>query len=175
MKQIILASACFLLLLAACKRTSDDGLTPIIPNNNPNPTDTTTPPKADSAFSYTVDNNNINIDSAYGSLYTSSLTQKRIVDVFAFKNGSLVFEMHFQPVLGNQIVTTDLNYAWLTYVAGNNFPQDQYDSRDGNFALTVCDTINKKIQGTFDFIGNNGTTDKKITNGKLFINKLFIQ
>jgi hypothetical protein len=84
MKQILLAAACIFMCLAACKRTSDDGLVPQIPNN-PNPTDTTTPPKADSAFSYTVDNNSVNIDSAYGSLYTSSLTQKRIIDVFHLK------------------------------------------------------------------------------------------
>jgi hypothetical protein len=51
---------------------------------------------------------------------------------------------------------TNLNNAWLTYVAGDNFPTDQYDSRGGTFNLSVCDTINKKVKGTFSFVGTNG-------------------
>lgn len=145
------------------------------------PVDTTTPPPPpppppiDTFSSFKINGATVKIDSAIGSLYTtSSFPPKRIIDVFAFKASKTVFVMKFDPITGDQVVGTNPNNAWLTYIAGDNFPTDQYDSRGGTFNLTICDTINKKIKGTFSFVGTNGIVDTTITEGKLYFTRLNI-
>jgi hypothetical protein len=144
------------------------------------PVDTTPPPPPppppiDTLSSFKINGVTVSIDSAIGSLYTtSSFPPKRIIDVFAFKSAKTVFVMKFDPITGDQVVGFAPNNAQLTYVAGNNFPTDQYDSKSGSFNLSVCDTINRKIKGTFSFIGTNGISDTAIKEGKFYLRRLNI-
>jgi|GEM_PF-858358 hypothetical protein len=143
------------------------------------PVDTTPPPPPpppiDTFSSFKINGVTVSIDSAIGSLYTtSSFPPKRIIDVFAFKSAKTVFVMKFDPKTGDQVVGFSLNNAQLTYVAGDNFPTDQYDSKSGTFNLSVCDTINRKLKGTFSFIGTNGISDTAIKEGKFYLSRLNI-
>jgi hypothetical protein len=120
-------------------------------------------------FNYKVDGNTITVDSAKATLYTSVVSSLRTIDVYAYKAGSLVLEMHFLPKTGAQTVSTSLNNAWLTYADATTY----YDGNSGNFSLTVCDTVNNKIEGTFDFVGTSPTaTTKTVTSGNLFVTNL---
>ena len=99
---------------------------------------------------------------------------QREIDIYAFKGGMQVLEFHFLPKPGIQPVSQDFNSAWLTYITNNGatFPSDYNHCVSGNFNLTTCDTIANKIIGSFNFIGNNGTSNKSITAGTININTL---
>lgn len=145
-----------MMLMVACKKSS-----------------TTVPPATttSSAFSYKVDGTDMTIDSAKATLYTSGVSPfNRMIDVYAFKGGLEVLEFHFKPVVGTSTADGTFNNAWLTYKAGTNFPTDYYNSTSGTLNITLCDTLNKKIEGTFNFVGNNGTNNKNITDGVMKVN-----
>lgn len=130
-------------------------------------TSTTNPP-ASTEFSFKVDGNAIKVDSAKATLYTLGVAPfGRMIDVYAFKGGAEVLEFHFRPVAGTSVADGTFTNSWLTYKAGNVFPNDYYHSSSGTLNITLCDTLSKKIEGSFDFIGSNGTGTKSITEGTL--------
>ncbi|MFZ4400712.1 MAG: hypothetical protein ACOYO1_11800 [Bacteroidales bacterium] len=151
------------LFIFSCKKTETSSNSPT--TNNPS-----------AAITYN-DGALVAVDSANAVIYSTNPTgsgMQREIDVYAFKGGMQVLEFHFLPKTGSQAVSQDFNSAWLTYMTNNgaSFPVDYYNCVSGNFALTTCDTIANKIIGTFDFIGNNGTVNKQITNGTININVL---
>ncbi len=137
--------------------------------------DNSTPPTpgGSGAFSYKVDAGaTVTVDSANATLYGAN--NHRQIDVYAFKGGKQVMEFHFAPKTGDQVVGSTLgSSALLTYM---ETPTASYDSQSGSFNLSVCDTIGKKIVGTFSFVGKqypytNGTTHT-ITEGQMTVTKL---
>ena len=78
------------LVLGACKK--DEGNPTNSTNTNPSAT-----------FTFKLDGTAITVDSAYAVLYTLGITpNNREIDVYAFKGGSQVLEMHFLPRTGTQ-------------------------------------------------------------------------
>lgn len=157
-----------LLTLAACERKIEE-------NKTSNPTNNS----STASVIFKLDGSEIKSDSAHVVLYTLGiLPHNRVLDMFAFKSGKKVLEFHFLPKTGTQTVKESLgDGAWLTYKEndGASFPTDYYNGKSGNFNLSVCDTVAKKVQGTFDFSGNNGSTSKAITNGTINITDLRVQ
>ncbi len=159
------------LFIVSCEKETDDASTTTTTSSTSSTTSTTGTTTSPS-FSYKVDGNSFTIDSSAATLYTSSLTGKRAIDIYAYKSGTMVFELHFLPKTGTQTVSQNLNDAWLTYIAGSTY-EDQYNCVSGNFNLTSCDTINNKIEGTFDFVGNNyNSASKSISEGKIFVTSI---
>lgn len=137
---------------------------------------------ATGAFTYKADGGaTITADSANAVLYTLGVPpNNRMIDVFVFKGGNQVMEMHFLPKTGGQTVSPTFADAWLTYskyAAGNPVPTDSYDGTSGSFNLSVCDTTAKKLAGTFNFSGpaNVGSGSVSITEGNMTINNLKVQ
>jgi hypothetical protein len=138
------------------------------------------------AFTYTVDGTNVTADSVQALLYTTGVPAHREIDLYVFKGGTTampnqVFEMHFLPQSGTQTVGTVLSTtAWLTYsnyVSGNPLPTESYDGTSGSFNMSVCDTVSKKLTGTFNFTGAAviGAGTKTITNGNFSVTKITVQ
>lgn len=132
------------------------------------------------ALVFTEGGQTITADSAKAVLYTSSDVggpRKRKIDIYGFKNGQQIVEMHFKPQTGDQAVAQNFESAWLTYMTnnGNTYPDDYYNCSSGAFNLSMCDTTNKKIVGSFSFTGSNGTVSKNISAGALTINSIKIQ
>ena len=152
--------------LESCKKEDiEPDTTQNTTNNSPTPT---------VVFSFKEGTTVITADSAKAILYTSGMLGaqgSRKLDVYAFKNGQQIIEFHFSPKTGTQPVAQNGTSAWLSYITnnGNTYPDDFYHCSTGNFSLSVCDTINNKITGTFDFVGSNGTTNKTITEGSIAI------
>jgi hypothetical protein len=162
MKRIVFIACGLALIGIGCKKST---------TNNPSTTTTTT-----NNFSYKLDGTAMTIDSAKATLYTLGLAPyNRMIDVFAFKGGLEVLEFHFKPVTGSSIADGTFANSWLTYKSGINFPNDYFNSTSGSLNITLCDTINKKIEGTFNFVGNNGTTNKNITDGVLKVDITSVQ
>lgn len=163
-----LIALCLLVLptVESCKKEETE---PATTQNN-----TTTAPTTPVVFSFKEGTNTITADSAKAILYTSGMIGAqgaRRLDVYAFKNGQQIIEFHFSPKTGNQAVAQNGSSAWLSYITnnGNTYPDDFYHCTSGTFSLSVCDTINNKITGSFDFVGSNGTTNKTITEGSIAI------
>ena len=151
MKKLILLSVTATTLLFACKKDAAE--------NTANNT---------TSFSYKVDGTAGTIDSAHAVLYTLGIAPfNRMIDVFAFKGGIEVLEFHFKPTAGSYNADGTFTNSWLTYKSGISFPNDYYNSTSGTLNLTLCDTVSKKIEATFNFTGNNGTIDKAITEGSM--------
>lgn len=124
-----------------------------------------------SAVSFKADGTEIVADSAHAVLYTLGIAPfNRMIDVFAYKAGVEVLEFHFKPATGNYAADGTFSNAWLTYKTGSVFPNDYYNSTSGLLTLTLCDTVAKKIEGTFNFTGNNGSSSKSITAGNMKLN-----
>jgi hypothetical protein len=123
------------------------------------------------SFSYKADGTAVTVDSAHATLYSLGVAPfNRMIDVYAFKGGLQVLEFHFKPTAGTYTADGTFNNAWLTYTTGINYPDDYYNSTSGSLNLTLCDTVSKKIEGTFNFTGNNGTSNKSITEGIMKVN-----
>ncbi|MBK7692308.1 MAG: hypothetical protein IPJ31_14790 [Bacteroidetes bacterium] len=149
----------FLVSMVACKKK----------------TSTTNPP-ATTEFTFKVDGTAIKVDSAKATLYTLGIAPfGRMIDVYAFKGGIEVLEFHFRPITGTSVADGTFSNSWLTYKAGNVFPDDYYHSSSGTLKISLCDTLTKKIEGTFDFIGSNGTGTKNITEGILKVDITQVQ
>jgi hypothetical protein len=166
MKQIIktsgtsfLAILLLLVLSTSCKKNDPSTQAPT--------------PAASGAFSYKVDGGaTITVDSANATLYTTN--KVRIIDVYAFKGGKQVMEFHFLPKTGDQTVGgTFGSGALLTYL---ETPTSSYDSQTGSFNVSTCDTVGKKIVGTFSFVGKlypyTTNTTRTITEGQMTVTKL---
>ncbi len=161
MKNIIILSA-LIIFGASCKKST----TP-----TPTPTPTT------SNFNYKVDGGTtMTVDSAKATLYTLGVAPfNRMIDVYAFKGGLQVFEFHFKPVTGSVSADGTFNNSWLTYLTGVNYPDDYYHSTSGTLNVSLCDTIGKKIEGSFQFSGNNGTMTKVISDGNMKVDITSVQ
>lgn len=126
-----------------------------------------------------VDGNLIVADSSKAVLYTSSVAGGRMMDVFVYKGGEEILEMHMPPKTGSFAAGQNLNTtsSWLTYKTngGLNYPNDYFNSTSGNMAITTCDTISNKILADFHFVGNNSSTNKNITEGKMYVQKIVRQ
>lgn len=124
------------------------------------------------SFSYKADGGaTVIADSTQAVLYTLGVAPfSRMIDVYAFKGGKQTMEFHFQPKTGSVTADGTFTNAWLTYTTGINYPDDYYNSTSGTLNIAVCDTVAKKIEGTFNFTGNNGAANKAITEGAMKIN-----
>lgn len=123
------------------------------------------------AISYKAEGTGIVADSAHAVLYTLGIAPfNRMIDVFAYKSGVEVLEFHFKPTTGTYVADGTFSNAWLTYKTGTSFPNDYYHSTSGTLTLSVCDTVSKKIEATFNFNGSNGSSSKSITEGTMKIN-----
>lgn len=121
-----------------------------------------------STVSFKADGIDIVADSAHAVLYTLGIAPfNRMIDVFAYKAGVEVLEFHFKPSTGNFVADGTFSNAWLTYKTGSVFPNDYYNSTSGLLTLTLCDTVAKKIEGSFNFTGNNGSSNKSISAGSM--------
>lgn len=131
---------------------------------------------AATSFTYKADGTAVTVDSAHAVLYTLGIAPfNRMIDVYAYKGGIEVLEFHFKPTVGNYTADGSFTNAWLTYKTGINFPTDYYNSTSGTLNLTLCDTTAKKIEGTFNFTGNNGTTNKLISEGNMKVDITQVQ
>lgn len=156
MKKSTLAIAA-IALLAACKKNST--------TTTPTPTTTT------KTFTFKADGTAITLDSARATLYNLNVAPyNREIDVYGFKGGKTVIEFHFLPKTGKQNASTSFSDAWLTYADDTK----TYDSQSGELNLTVCDTVNNKIEGTFNFSGKefSGTATKSITEGTIYVDNM---
>jgi hypothetical protein len=146
-------------IISGCKKDA---------SSNPSTSD------ASGGTSYKVDGSStITVDSTNAVLYTNVATKIRTIDVYAFKGGKQVLECHFLPKTGDQVV-----YNAQGATASLSFLENQtasFDAQSGSFNLTVCDTIGKKIVGTFGFVGKpypyTANTTHTITEGKLSVTK----
>ncbi len=124
-----------------------------------------------SGLSFKHDGTTITCDSTEAVLYTLGVSPfNRMIDVYGYKNGSTVMEMHFQPKTGTMPADKTFTNAWLTYADAI----DYYDCKTGSLTLTTCDTTSNKISGTFNFVGENmgGTSTKTITEGTINISSI---
>jgi len=129
------------------------------------------PTPVPSTFTFKVGGVGVTVDSANAVLYNLGVAPfNREIDVYAFKAGQQVLEMHFKPTAGTYNASTSFDGAWLSYDEGI----DTYDSQSGSLVLTTCDTISNKIAGTFNFTGKlfTGSATKNITEGTLLVTKL---
>jgi hypothetical protein len=127
------------------------------------------------AFSYKADGvATSSVDSAYAVLYGPKTS--RAMDVYSFKGKKEAMEFHFSPKTGSQTVgSLSGGGILLTFYDPNGI---EFDSQSGSFNLTTCDTLNKKIEGTFSFVGKMqapGTGTKTITEGHLLVTKIYHQ
>ncbi len=147
------------LVFGACKK--DDG----------NPTNSNNSNTTSGSFTFKVDGTAITVDSANAVLYTLGIPpNNREIDVYAFKGGSQVLEMHFLPRTGSQTAAQNFSGAWLTYEASNV----DYHSQSGTLNLTTCDTTGGRFEGTFNFVGQpfGGSATKTITEGNLIVTRM---
>ena len=148
---LLLAAALF----ASCSSDDDQ---PVNPGGTPS-----------SGFTFKVDGTSVTVDSARAVLYTLGIPpNNREVDVFAYAGGQEVLEFHFLPRTGTQTAAQNFNEAWLTYEShGTN-----YHSQSGQLVLTTCDTTAGRFEGTFQFVGQSGTTTHTITEGRLLVTRM---
>ena len=156
-------------LIFSCKKKTDPA-----PAANPATTTTGGTTTGGGVLSYN-DGTSVTVDSAQAILYTTNAGSAihRHIDVYGFKAGKQVVEFHFLPKTGAQTVAQNFDSAWLTYYTNNGATTgDNYNSTSGSFNLTTCDTIGNKLIGTFNFVGNNGSVNKTISNGTINIIKI---
>lgn len=119
----------------------------------------------------------ITADQTTATLYNNTVAGGLYIDINAMKDGVQILEMHMPASTGNypaQHAALTMTESWLTYQAnaGANFPADYFDSTSGTMNLTTCDLTGNKLLGTFNFIGNNTTSNKTITEGHLVVNTI---
>ncbi len=145
-----------LLFMTACSSDSDD-------SNNSNPANTT-------KTTFKLDGVLITADETDATLYNNALAGGQYIDVYAYKAGELVLELHMPATVGNypaQHAGFTMVDSWLTYKSGTDPILDQFHSDSGTMNLTTCDLTADELRGTFNFVGNNGTSTKNITEGNL--------
>jgi hypothetical protein len=118
-------------------------------------------------------------DAATATHYTNVVAGGKYIDVFVTKGGKEVLELHFPAVAGTYPAQQNFNMttSWLTYKAngGAAFPADYFHSTSGEIKVTTLDVAGKKIRATFNFVGNNATTNATITEGVLVVNTITVQ
>ena len=177
MKQTFITSVIIaaLVLPFSCKKKAAAAPDTNTPSTTTGTTGTTTVTTTGSGVTYSENGSTVTVDSVNAVLYTLSVTPyNREIDVYAFKSGSQVLELHFLPKTGAQTVAANFANAWLTFLINNglSYPGDYFTGTAGSFNLTACDTINNSIVGTFNFTGDNGSVTKTISAGTLHITKI---
>ncbi len=123
-----------------------------------------------------VDGASVTATDIEASLYTNSVAGGRYIDVYAYQGSNQILEFHFPPKTGSYPAnqTMDMSNSWLTYMTNNglSYPADYFNSTSGTINVTTCDTVNNKIIATFNFIGDNGTLTKNITEGGINISEI---
>jgi len=118
----------------------------------------------------------ITADETTATLYTNPVAGGEYIDVYATKDGVEVLELHMPASVGNypaQRSGFTMTESWLTYETGGTDPiLDNFHSDSGTMNLTTCDLTADELRGTFSFIGNNGTTTKNITEGKIVVSEI---
>ncbi len=118
----------------------------------------------------------ITADETTATLYTNPVAGGHYIDVYATKDGVEVLELHMPASVGNypaQRSGFTLTESWLTYETGGADPiLDNFHSDSGTMDLTTGDLTTDELRGTFNFIGNNGTTTKNITEGKIVVSEI---
>ncbi len=119
----------------------------------------------------------ITTDETTTTDYTSVISGERQIDVYAYKNGEQILELHMPAANGSypaEQTVGSTTTSWLTYEAndGMTFPDDYYHSTSGMMNLTTTDLSGNKLRGTFNFVGNNTITTKNITDGVLVVNTM---
>jgi hypothetical protein len=137
----------------------------------------TTPDPVNTATTFKLDGVLITADETTATLYNNTVAGGMYIDVYVKKGGKQVLEMHMPATNGNypaQHVALTMTESWLTYQAneGLNFPDDYFDSNSGTMNLTTCDLVGDELRGTFNFVGNNGTSNKTITEGNLVVSEI---
>jgi hypothetical protein len=160
LKQIgIVLSMGSIIIMSSCSSDSSNG--------SSNPTEGVT---------CKVDGASVTASSIEASLYTNSVAGGRYIDVYAYQGSNQILEFHFPPKTGSYPAnqTMDMSNSWLTYITNNgvSYPADYFHSTSGTIHVTTCDTINNKIVATFDFVGDNGTMTKSITEGGINISEI---
>lgn len=165
MKANFLKIALVFLVVSIVSCDSDDST-----SDTPSATDKTT---------FKLNGTLITADEATATHYTNSVAGGKYIDVFVKKGGKEVLELHFPAVAGTYPAQQNFNMtsSWLTYEAndGTTFPADFFHSISGEIKVTTLDVAGKKIRATFNFVGNNTTTDAKITEGVLVVNTITVQ
>jgi hypothetical protein len=167
MKTSILKTAFAFLAFTIASCSSDDS------NDN-----STATPSADKT-TFKLNGTLITADETTATHYTNSVAGGKYIDVFVSKGGKEVLELHFPAVAGTYPAQQNFNMttSWLTYEAngGVAFPADFFHSTSGEIKVTTLDVAGKKIRATFNFVGNNSTTNATITEGVLVVNAITVQ
>lgn len=127
-------------------------------------------------ITFKVDGTTVTPTVIEATLYTNVVAGGRYIDVFGFDGTTQILEFHFPAKTGSFTAQQSFNMttSWLTYLTNNgtSFPGDYYHSTAGTINVTTCDTINDKIVATFNFTGNNTSTNKTVTDGNLNVNAI---
>jgi hypothetical protein len=111
----------------------------------------------------------ITLDSVDVTVYDNA-TGGRYIDVYGFKGTNQVLELHMPAAVGNypaQHAGFTSSNSWLTYQTGGTESDDYFHSDSGAMNVTTFNESGERLVGTFEFVGNNGTTTKNITEGHL--------
>lgn len=135
------------------------------------------PPASADKTTFKLDGVLITPDEVTATDYNNTVAGGRYIDVYVKKGGKQILELHMPAVNGTypaQHAALTLTSSWLTYQAndGLNFPADYFDSTTGSMKLTTCDLVGNKLRGTFEFVGNNTSSNKTITEGVLVVNTI---
>lgn len=140
-------------------------------------TETTSKPitTQEKPISFTIDGNLQEVDSAYALLYNNDIPPyERLMDIIGYKNGRILIEATLlEPKIGKQTLGDGGNRL-ITYKQGVDL-NEYYASKNGTINLTLCDTINPSIIGTFETMVQQvlgGSAIKIIKEGKIKITKL---
>ncbi|WP_298221130.1 hypothetical protein [Flavobacterium sp.] len=161
----ILAKAVILSLVflnLSCSKDSSD-------SNNSNPVNT-------SATTFKLDGVLITADETEATVYNNTVAGGQYIDVYAYKAGVQVLELHMPATVGNypaQHAGFTMADSWLTYQDGSGANLlDYYHSDSGTMNLTTCDLTADELRGTFNFVGNNTAASKNITEGNLVVTEI---
>ncbi|TBX65365.1 hypothetical protein EZL74_12165 [Flavobacterium silvisoli] len=138
--------------------------------------DSSSGPSSSSPLSFKVNGTATTAGTVQATLYTNVVAGGRYIDVYGFQGENQIVEFHFPAKTGSFAAqqSFDMSTSWLTYITNNGTDAvgDYFHSTSGTINVTTCDTINNKIVATFNFVGNNTTADKTITEGSLNINAI---
>ena len=134
-------------------------------------------PVATDKTTFKLDGVLVTADETTATLYNNAAAGGQYLDVYAKKAGEIVLEMHMPATVGNypaQHAGFTMADSWLTYQngVGTDPILDYFHSDSGTMNLTNCDLIGDELRGTFNFVGNNGTTNKNITEGNLVVTEI---
>lgn len=127
------------------------------------------------------------VDAGMGYSYSSIFPNgTRFISINAYKNNLMVLQFSFLPTNDSQSVALNKSqYASIVYITeGPEIGQTNVlSSISGYITLTTCDTINGKLEGTFNFTAavldgtfsnptpSNSIPQTTITEGKLYVTK----